>query len=135
MTNEPHRRHPRLAGSVAVLAIAAVAVASTACGSDKKKSAATTGNATTGNATTGTVITIKDFAFSPTPLKAKAGATITVKNNDGTTHTFSANDNSFDTGEIAGGASATVTLPAKAGTVAYHCNIHSSMKGSIQVTA
>jgi plastocyanin len=127
MTNEPTRRHPRFARSLAVLAIAAVAFGTAACGSSKKKSA--------GNATTGTVITIKDFAFSPTPLKAKAGATITVKNNDGTTHTFSANDNSFDTGEIAGGASATVTLPAKAGTVAYHCNIHSSMKGSIQVTA
>ena len=130
MTNEPTRRHPRLARSLAVLAIAAVAVGSTACGSDKKKSAATTGNATTG-----TVITIKDFKFSPNPLKAKAGATITVKNDDSTTHTLTADDKSFDTGEVANGTSGKITLPGKAATVKYHCQIHDFMKGSIEVTA
>jgi plastocyanin len=135
MTNEPTRRHPRLARSLAVLAIAAVAVGSAACGSDKKKSAATTGNATTGNATEGTVITIKDFKFSPNPLKAKAGATITVKNDDSTTHTLTADDKSFDTGEVANGTSSKITLPAKAATVKYHCEIHDFMKASIEVTA
>jgi plastocyanin len=130
MTNEPTRRHPRLARSLAVLAIAAVAFGAGACGSSKKKTAATSGNGTAG-----TVITIKDFAFSPTPLKAKPGATITIKNADTTTHTFTADDNSFDAGDIASGGSATVTLPNKAGTVKYHCNIHNSMKGTIQVTA
>ena len=135
MTNEPPRRHPRLARSLAVLAIAAVAVGSAACGSDKKKSAATTGNATTGNATTGTVITIKDFKFSPNPLKAKAGATITVKNDDSTTHTLTADDKSFDTGEVANGTSSKITLPTKAATVTYHCEIHNFMKASVEVTA
>ena len=130
MTNEPPRRHPRLARSLAVLAIAAVAVGSAACGSDKKKSAATTGNATTG-----TVITIKDFKFSPNPLKAKAGATITVKNDDSTTHTLTADDKSFDTGEVANGTSSKITLPTKAATVTYHCEIHNFMKASVEVTA
>jgi plastocyanin len=135
MTNETPRRHPRLARSLAVLAIAAVAVGSAACGSDKKKSAATTGNATTGNATTGTVITIKDFKFSPDPLKAPAGATITIKNDDTTTHTVTADDKSFDSGEVANGTSGKITLPDKAATVKYHCQIHNFMKGSIEVTA
>ena len=130
MTNETPRRHPRLARSLAVLAIAAVAVGSAACGSDKKKSAATTGNATTG-----TVITIKDFKFSPNPLKAKAGATITVKNDDSTTHTLTADDKSFDTGEVANGTSSKITLPTKAATVTYHCEIHNFMKASVEVTA
>ena len=130
MTNETPRRHPRLARSLAVLAIAAVAVGSAACGSDKKKSAATTGNATTG-----TVITIKDFKFSPNPLKAKAGATITVKNDDPTTHTLTADDKSFDTGEVANGTSSKITLPTKAATVTYHCEIHNFMKASVEVTA
>jgi plastocyanin len=134
MTNEPTRRHPRLARSLAVLAIAAVAVGSTACGSDKKKSAATTGNATTGNATEGTVITIKDFKFSPNPLKAPAGASITVKNDDTTTHTLTADDKSFDTGEVASGTSSKITLPATAATVKYHCEIHDFMKASVEVT-
>ena len=133
MTNEPPRRHPRLARSLAVLAIAAVAVGSAACGSDKKKSAATTG--TPGNAVTGTVITIKDFKFSPNPLKAKAGATITVKNDDSTTHTLTADDKSFDTGEVANGTSSKITLPTKAATVTYHCEIHNFMKASVEVTA
>jgi len=134
MTNQPTCRHPRLARSLAVLAIAAVAVGSTACGSDKKKSASPAGKATSGG-TSGTVITIKDFKFTPDPLKAPAGATITVKNDDTTTHTLTADDQSFDAGEIANGSSGKITLPAKAGTVKYHCQIHNFMKGSIEVTA
>jgi len=125
MTNEPTRRYPQHARFLALLAIAALAIGTAACGSSKKSA----------GATTGTAITIKDFAFSPTPLKAKTGATITVKNNDSTTHTFTADNGSFDTGDIADGTSATITLPTKPGTVGYHCNIHRTMKGTIQVTA
>ena len=88
MTNEPTRRHPRLARPLAVLAIAAIAVGTAACGDDKKDSAATTGTAGGERHGTGTAITIKDFKFSPDPLEAKAGATITVKNDDSTTHTL-----------------------------------------------
>ena len=135
MTNQPTRRHPRLARSLAVLAIAAVALGSTACGSDKKKSAGTAGKAASSAGTSGTVITIKDFKFSPDPLKAPAGATITIKNDDTTTHTVTADDKSFDSGEVANGTSGKITLPAKAGTVKYHCQIHDFMKGSIEVTA
>ena len=135
MTNESPRRHPRLARSLAVLAIAAVAVGSTACGSDKKKSADTTGTSgNAGGAATGTVITIKDFKFSPNPLKAPAGASITVKNDDTTTHTLTADDKSFDTGEVASGTSSKITLPATAATVKYHCEIHDFMKASVEVT-
>jgi plastocyanin len=135
MTNEPTRRHPRLARSLGVLAIAAVAVGSTACGSDKKTSASTAGKDTSGAAASGTEITIKDFKFSPDPLKAKAGATITIKNDDTTTHTVTADSKSFDSGEVANGASGKITLPDKAATVTYHCQIHDFMKGSIEVTA
>ncbi|TML92046.1 MAG: metal-binding protein [Actinobacteria bacterium] len=135
MTNEPPRRHPRIARSLAVLAVAAVALGSTACGSDKKTSAGTGGKTTSGGATSGTVITIKDFKFSPDPLKAPAGATITIKNDDTTTHTVTADDKSFDSGEVANGTSGKITLPTKAATVKYHCQIHNFMKGSIEVTA
>src|SRR5829696_8586017 len=72
-------------------------------------------------------VTIKNLAFSPKTLRVKAGSKITVKNKDGTTHTFTANKGAFDTGDIDGGSSATITVK-KAGTYAYHCNIHDFMK-------
>jgi plastocyanin len=78
-------------------------------------------------------VTIKGFAFSPKTLTVKAGTRIKVSNKDGTTHTFTANKGAFDTGDIDGGSSATVTVK-KPGTYAYHCNIHSSMQGTIKAT-
>jgi plastocyanin len=81
----------------------------------------------------GPAVTIKGFAFSPKTLTVKAGAKVKVSNKDGTTHTFTANKGAFDTGDIDGGSSATVTIK-KPGTYAYHCNIHSSMKGTIKAT-
>jgi plastocyanin len=136
MTNRAPRRRPRLARPLAALAIAAVVVGTAACGDDKKDTAGTAGTAArTGGGTPGTVITIKDFEFAPQPLNAKAGAEVTVKNDDGTTHTVTADDKSFDSGEVEGGKSAKVTLPGKAGTVAYHCEIHDFMKGTVEVTA
>jgi plastocyanin len=139
MTNEATRRRPRLARPLAALAIAALVLGTAACGDDKKNTAGAGGTAgtaaTTGGGTSATVITIKNFEFAPQPLNAKPGAEVTVKNDDGTTHTLTADDKSFDTGEVNGGKSAKITLPGKAGTVAYHCEIHDFMKGSIEVTA
>jgi plastocyanin len=125
MTNNVACRFSR---PLPVLALAAaLAFGTVACGGDKKGSE--------GSGATGTKITIKDFAYEPNPLRAKVGDTITVTNDDGTKHTLTADDNSLTTGELKGGASATVTLK-KAGTLAYHCEIHGqSMKGSIRVAA
>ena len=78
-------------------------------------------------------VTIEDFAFSPKTLKVKSGTKIKVSNEDGATHTFTANKGAFDTGDIDGGSSATVTVK-KPGTYAYHCNIHDFMKGTIKAT-
>jgi plastocyanin len=80
-----------------------------------------------------TSITIKSFMFSPNPATAKVGDTITVKNDDGTDHTLTANDNSFDTMRFSSG-SKTITV-MKAGTVAIHCDVHNFMTGVIQVAA
>jgi plastocyanin len=77
-------------------------------------------------------VTIRNFSFSPTPLQAKTGSTITIVNGDQTTHTFTADDHSFDSGHIAGGASATV-LVTHPGRYAYHCDIHNYMQGVVQV--
>jgi plastocyanin len=112
----------------AVVGVVAAALIAAGCGKAHRTSSSAANN---GPAAVGQV-TIKNFGFHPSPLRAKVGQTITVTNADDTSHTFSADDHSFDTGTIHGGASATVTL-THAGTVAYHCNIHNYMQGVIQV--
>jgi plastocyanin len=79
----------------------------------------------------GTAISIKNFAFSPNPIAVKAGTTLTVTNGDGTKHTLTADDKSFDTGELDGGAKATVKIGAP-GKYTYHCEIHNYMTGTIE---
>lgn len=109
------------AGSVVLVSIAA-------CSTTKSSSTATSGNA----------ISAKNFAFSPSKLNVKAGSTVVFTNNDTTTHTFSADDGSFDAGHKAPGQTFSFTVPAntKAGTVIkYHCNIHHSMTGEMDVQA
>jgi plastocyanin len=120
------------------LVAVAVTFALAACGGSTKT--ATTSPVTTGPGTSpvttgpaGTVITIQNLSFSPSAIQAKIGDTITVTNKDGINHTFTADDNSFDSGTFASG-SKTVKL-GKAGRVAYHCKIHSFMHGTIQVAS
>ena len=118
----------RILRTVAIPLLVAAAVLP-ACSSSKKSSSSA---ATAGTA--GTAITIKSFAFSPTPMKVAAGASVTVKNADGTTHTLTSDDKtSFDIGRTDGGASKTFTAPSKAGSYAYHCAIHDYMKGTLVV--
>jgi plastocyanin len=129
MTDESARqlRHP-LRCLVAVVLVAVAVFTTAACGDDEKDGGTSSG-------AEGTEITIKDFTYSPNPLEAKVGDTITVKNDDGSAHTLTADDDSVDTGNIAGGASGTVEME-KAGTLAYHCNIHgNTMAGTIEVSA
>jgi plastocyanin len=76
-------------------------------------------------------ITIKNFAFTTSPVTA--GSTVTVKNNDSVEHTVTSDDGSSFNVSIQPGKTATFTAP-KAGTYKFHCNIHSQMHGSLTVT-
>jgi plastocyanin len=73
-----------------------------------------------------------NFSFQPPSLSVPAGAVVMFRNDDGESHTFSADGGAFDSGVLAGGQSFTFTFNT-AGTFAYHCNIHSSMRGTIAV--
>jgi len=78
-------------------------------------------------------VTISNFKFAPATLTVAPGATVTVSNKDSTAHTFTADDGkSFDTGDVDPGSSHTIKV-SKAGTYAYHCSIHSFMKGTLVV--
>jgi plastocyanin len=112
---------------------AAVVVLVIACGLAGCGGGGSKGTATTSVApgATGNAITIQNFSFSPAVLSSKVGDVVTVTNKDNTAHTFTANNGSFNTGPFSSG-SKTVKL-TKAGTVSYHCSIHTFMHGTIQV--
>ena len=79
-------------------------------------------------------VSIKNMAFSPMSLSVPAGTTITWNNNDTTMHTVTADNGSFDSGNIAVGGKFTKVF-SSAGSFAYHCTLHPEMKGTIVVTA
>lgn len=134
------RSRPTIRGKAAplalALAVAVLALGAAGCGSSKStggasnNAAATT--APTGSASGGNV-DIKNIAFNPSQLSVKAGGTVTWTFDDsGTSHTVTADDGSFDSGQHSSGTfSHTFATP---GTFTYHCNIHSTMKATITVT-
>ena len=116
---------------VAGLFVLALLVA--ACSSDDGggTTASTGGGATaaTGGGGGGSTVTIKNFAFNPSSLTLSAAGDVTVTNNDSSTHTFTADDGSFDV-TIDPGATETVSV---SGSTDFHCSIHPQMTGSITV--
>lgn len=96
-------------------------------------SSSPSGSASASGVTSAT-ITIKNFAFGPADLTVAPGAKITVVNQDSTTHTLTATGSkAFDTGDLAGGKSATITAPTTPGSYPYICSIHTYMKGTLTV--
>lgn len=85
-----------------------------------------------GGNSNGNSVAIQGFAFSESSLSVKSGTTVTWTNNDQTSHTVTADDASFDSGNIAPGGKYTHTFNA-AGTIAYHCSIHPTMKAKVVV--
>lgn len=89
--------------------------------------------ATSGGSASGSSVKVIDFGFDPASITVKAGTSVTWTNTGSATHTVTADDASFDSGSLASGATFSQTF-AKAGTYAYHCKIHASMKGTVVVT-
>ena len=77
--------------------------------------------------------TIQDNSYDPNAIALTVGQAVTYSNADGVGHTVTLDDGKCDTGTIAGGASATLQFN-QAGSYAFHCNIHPTMKGTFEVT-
>jgi plastocyanin len=77
-------------------------------------------------------VVIKKFAFHPPKLTVATGTALKVTNADGTTHTLSARNGSFGTGELGAGKNATIALN-QSGTFRYFCKIHNFMTGTLVV--
>ena len=77
---------------------------------------------------------IKDFTLAA--LTVPAGTRVTWTNQDTAPHTVTSDTGAFDSGiatSLSNGATFSFTF-ATAGSFAYHCEIHPSMKATITVT-
>jgi plastocyanin len=120
-----------------VMMALALAVASVAC---SKSSSSSTGGTSGGTASctsaNATVLsgdlTVKDFAFHPNCFSVSAGSTISVTNQDTTTHTFTVDGTDVNV-SLDPSTTHDATAPAT-GTYSFHCSIHPIMTGTLVVT-
>lgn len=78
-------------------------------------------------------VTIERFAYDPLPLRVEPGTRIVFDNEDGSiTHTATAKNGSFDTGDIEVGKTKSIVL-RKPGVYKYYCTIHPFMHGKIVI--
>lgn len=87
-------------------------------------------------------VNIQNFQFNPASVSINVGDTVTWTNKDQDNHTVTADDNSFDSSPGCPGTPASCIHPGgtfshtftAAGVVPYHCNVHTDMKGTVNVT-
>jgi plastocyanin len=119
---------------VAALGLVLGAVGASACGGQGGAgSIAKNAQSETGTPASHVVVTIKDFAFSPSNFTVTPGAMVTVTNRDPVAHTFTSDTGAFSTGDIAPGQTKTISAPKKPGTYPYMCTIHQYMTGTLIV--
>jgi hypothetical protein len=76
---------------------------------------------------------LQHYVFVPSTVHARPGQTVTIYNSDQILHRIVADNGSFDTGVMAPGSSFTVNAGAPGTTIAYHCILHSRVKGQVVV--
>ncbi len=130
---------PRLSSrlrSPLVLVAVALLVVVAACGSDDDGDTSSGDSDSTTTAApdggeAGTIVA-KDFKLSD--VTVAPGAEIVLENQDGAAHTATADDDSFDTGQVAGGeTSGPVMAPEEPGEYPFHCTIHRNMMATLTV--
>lgn len=115
----------------AVGAACLLAIAASACSSDSKSSSTTTAGGGGGTTASGAGVTIKDRQYSQSG-DLKANTAFTVTNSDGVTHTLTDDGGTFSV-QVSGNGTQPLTIKTP-GTYKVHCEIHTSMHGTITVT-
>jgi plastocyanin len=77
-------------------------------------------------------VNVQFSAYGPSQLDVLPGTTVVWSNVSSRTHTVTADDERFDSGHLGPGARFRVAF-ARPGTYRYHCTIHSSIRGEIDV--
>jgi plastocyanin len=127
---------PRKAIALIVACGALAGAAGCGGGDDMDESAATATTTTTAaagaEASSADRIGIADFKYDPDVVTVAVGTKVTWTNSDAAPHTATADDSSFDTGDLDKGDSGAVTFD-EPGTFSYYCRFHPFMKATVQV--
>jgi plastocyanin len=110
-------------------------VAAGSCVSERTTATISTDDCVTPAAAAGLpVIFIKQFAFVPAQLHVSAGQSVAWVNceADGTPHTATADDASFDSGLLNRNDAFVRAFPTS-GRIPYHCDLHPFMKATVIV--
>ena len=79
-----------------------------------------------------TPVAISGYSFPAEPATIAVGDSVKWTNRDNDSHTVTADDGSFNSNSLAPQGTFTHTF-SQAGTFAYHCEIHTTMRGTVQV--
>jgi plastocyanin len=118
--------------ALSLTATAAFVLAS--CGHDgaaTKSTNATNTSTTVASAAASDEVVVQGYKFPP--ITAAAGSSLKLSSRDDEPHTVTANDGSFDAGPFSPTKSATLTVPTKPGSYAFHCKVHPTMHGTLVV--
>jgi len=127
-------RRKALLISVSVLVLA-VGLSAASCGSTGGSAATTEaagGATTTAPSGAGAQVVMKNIAFDPASVTINVGETVTWTNEDSVSHTVIGDNGEFESTTLAKGDTFGFTF-GQAGTYAYHCSIHPSMRGTVIV--
>ena len=88
--------------------------------------------APSGEAAKSEKVDIVEFTYQPDPVVVQVDGKVIWQNQDTAPHTATADDGSFDTGTIEKGKLGSETFK-EPGTFTYFCEIHPTMKGTLEV--
>ncbi len=88
--------------------------------------------APSGQAAKSEKVEIVEFTYEPDPVVVQVDGKVIWQNQDTAPHTATADDGSFDTGTIEKGKIGSATFN-ETGTFTYHCQIHPTMHGTVEV--
>jgi plastocyanin len=74
------------------------------------------------------------MSFAPATASLQVGQQVRWHNTDSIVHTATQNGGGFDTGLISPGATTAPITVSVPGTLNYHCEVHPSMVGALNVT-
>lgn len=109
-----------------VLAATLLGLFAAGCGDDDKNPVGPGGGGTA-DVTINIVANNGANSYTPSNATITAGQRVAWHNSDAATHTATADNGSFNTGNLAPGATSAAVQVNNPGTFGYHCNLHPSM--------
>ena len=120
------RKQRLIAGGVAVFVVAGIVLVPQALDDDDGKTERATGGEPAGT------IVADGLRYRPRTTTVAEGRDMRFRNDDDVAHTFTADDGLFDSGTIQPGDEYRFAFDGPR-EVTFHCEIHPSMKGTIEV--